>query len=142
MDWTVPKGWDLNVFVFQPPQFGSGYSSIDPDMVDLNLYPDASKVEWTYSTLGPGDCIFIPSGKHPLIMFLSTLSYFTMLFNNTMNFIFTLKIETLVLCFCLNDHLNLVKQLFNHAFSLSSVEKNNNHQRWFQTFPLDLLNKW
>ena len=52
---------------------------------------------------------------------------------------FTLKIGTLVLCFCLNDHLNLVKRLFNHAFSLRSVEKNNNHQRWFQTFPLDLL---
>ena len=50
-----------------------------------------------------------------------------MLFNNTMNFMFTLKIGTLVLCFCLNDHLNLVKQLFNHAFSLRSVEKNNNH---------------
>ena len=97
-------------------------------MVDLNLYPDASKVEWTYSTLGPGDCIFIPSGKHPL-MFLSTSSYLTMLFNNTMNFMFTLKIGTLVLCFCLNDHLNLVKRLFNHAFSLRSVEKNNNHQR-------------
>ena len=54
-------------FVFQPPQFGSGYSSINPDVVDLNLYPDASKVEWTYSTLGPGDCIFIPSGKHYFI---------------------------------------------------------------------------
>ena len=108
-------------------------------MVDLNLYPDASKVEWTYSTLGPGDCIFIPSGKHPLIMFLSTSSYFTMLFNNTINFMFTLKIGTLVLCFCLSDHLNLVKRLFNHAFSLRSVEKNNNHQRWFQTFPIDLL---
>lgn len=32
-------------------------------MVDLNLYPDVPKVEWTYSTLEPGDCIFIPSGK-------------------------------------------------------------------------------
>jgi len=49
--------------VFQPPQFGSGFSSINPDVVDLNLYPDVSKVEWTYSTLEPGDCIFIPSGK-------------------------------------------------------------------------------
>lgn len=50
-------------FVFQPPEFGSGFSSINPDVVDLNLYPDVSKVEWTYSTLEPGDCIFIPSGK-------------------------------------------------------------------------------
>ncbi|XP_020631250.1 uncharacterized protein LOC110068214 [Orbicella faveolata] len=46
----------------KPPQFGSGFSSINPDVVDLNLYPDVSKVEWTYSTLEPGDCIFIPSG--------------------------------------------------------------------------------
>ena len=53
----------LFAFVFQPPQFGSGFSSINPDVVDLNLYPGVSKVEWTYSTLEPGDCIFIPSGK-------------------------------------------------------------------------------
>lgn len=47
----------------QPPQFGSGYSTANPDVVDLNRFPDISKVEWTYSTLGPGDCIYIPSGK-------------------------------------------------------------------------------
>lgn len=46
----------------KPPEFGSGFSSINPDVVDLNLYPDVSKVEWTYSTLKPGDCIFIPAG--------------------------------------------------------------------------------
>lgn len=48
--------------VTQPPQFGSGFSIANPDAIDLNLFPDISKVEWTYSTLGPGDCIYIPSG--------------------------------------------------------------------------------
>ena len=57
-----------NVFFlsFQPPQFGSGFSIANPDAIDLNLFPDISKVEWTYSTLGPGDCIYIPSGKYAL----------------------------------------------------------------------------
>lgn len=48
--------------VTQPPQFGSGYSIVNPDVVDLNLFPEVSKVEWTYTTLEPGDCIYIPSG--------------------------------------------------------------------------------
>ena len=47
----------------QPAEFGSGYSIANPDVVDLNRFPDISKVEWTYSTLEPGDCIYIPSGK-------------------------------------------------------------------------------
>ncbi|XP_068724814.1 uncharacterized protein [Montipora capricornis] len=46
----------------RPPQFGSGYSIVNPDVVDLNLFPNISKVEWSYSTLEPGDCIYIPSG--------------------------------------------------------------------------------
>lgn len=77
--------------VTKPPQFGSGYSSIDPDMVDLNLYPDASKVEWTYSTLGPGDCIFIPSGYiHQVRSYkgnrtISATMLFTVSLDNTFN---------------------------------------------------------
>lgn len=75
----------------KPPQFGSGYSSIDPDVVDLNLYPDASKVEWTYSTLGPGDCIFIPSGYiHQVRSYkgnrtISATMLFTVTLDNTFN---------------------------------------------------------
>ena len=46
----------------QPPQFGSGFSMVNPDVVDLNQFPDIPKVEWRYSTLEPGDCIYIPSG--------------------------------------------------------------------------------
>ena len=41
---------------------GSGFSSMDPDSVDLLKYPDVAKVQWTYATLYPGDCIYIPSG--------------------------------------------------------------------------------
>lgn len=48
--------------VTRPPQFGSGFSMVNPDVVDLNQFPDIPKVEWRYSTLEPGDCIYIPSG--------------------------------------------------------------------------------
>jgi len=45
----------------KPKGVGSGYSKLDPDMVDMNLYPNHGKVPWTWATLYPGDCIFIPS---------------------------------------------------------------------------------
>ena len=41
---------------------GSGFSSLDPDSVDLMKYPEIAKVQWTYASLYPGDCIYIPSG--------------------------------------------------------------------------------
>ena len=40
---------------------------MDPDIIDLNKYPDFAKVEWTYTTIKTGDCIFIPSGKIALL---------------------------------------------------------------------------
>ena len=36
---------------------------MDPDVIDLNKNPDFAKVDWSYSTVKAGDCIFIPSGK-------------------------------------------------------------------------------
>eukprot|EP00794_Sanderia_malayensis_P012097 gene12097-13347_t len=45
----------------KPKGVGSGFSSLDPDKVDMNKYPNHAKVPWTWATLYPGDCIFIPS---------------------------------------------------------------------------------
>ncbi|EDO30444.1 predicted protein, partial [Nematostella vectensis] len=44
------------------PQFGSGFSMVNPDEINLDLYPNISDVEWTYATINDGDCIFLPSG--------------------------------------------------------------------------------
>ena len=41
---------------------GSGYSEIDPNKINLHDYPNVAKVPWTYATVLPGDCIYIPSG--------------------------------------------------------------------------------
>eukprot|EP00112_Aurelia_sp_Birch-Aquarium-sp1_P001864 Seg1202.12 transcript_id=Seg1202.12/GoldUCD/mRNA.D3Y31 product="Lysine-specific demethylase 8" protein_id=Seg1202.12/GoldUCD/D3Y31 len=45
----------------KPNGVGSGFSSIDPDVIDMNLYPNHAKVPWQWATLYAGDCIFIPS---------------------------------------------------------------------------------
>ena len=47
---------------------------INPDVVDLNQFPDIPKVEWRYSTLEPGDCIYIPSGTFQCTHLLITKS--------------------------------------------------------------------
>lgn len=41
---------------------GAGYSEIDMDMINLFKYKQVAGVPWTWSTLKPGDCIFVPSG--------------------------------------------------------------------------------
>jgi len=41
---------------------GSGFSEIDPNKINLLEYPNVAKVPWTYATLMPGDCIYIPAG--------------------------------------------------------------------------------
>ena len=41
---------------------GSGFSEIDPNKINLQEYPNVAKVPWTYATLTPGDCIYIPAG--------------------------------------------------------------------------------
>ncbi|XP_078576957.1 lysine-specific demethylase 8-like [Branchiostoma floridae x Branchiostoma japonicum] len=41
---------------------GSSFSHLDMDRIDLLAYPQVSDVPWTWATLLPGDCIFIPSG--------------------------------------------------------------------------------
>ena len=46
----------------QDPSVGSGFSFLDPDSIDMKKFPRIAKVPWTYASLYPGDCIFIPSG--------------------------------------------------------------------------------
>ncbi|XP_066282976.1 bifunctional peptidase and arginyl-hydroxylase JMJD5-like [Branchiostoma lanceolatum] len=41
---------------------GSSFSHLDMDSIDLLTNPHVSEVPWTWATLQPGDCIFIPAG--------------------------------------------------------------------------------
>ncbi|KAI8480454.1 hypothetical protein Bbelb_418250 [Branchiostoma belcheri] len=40
---------------------GSGFTHMDVDKIDLVKNPQVAEVPWTWATLLPGDCIFIPS---------------------------------------------------------------------------------
>eukprot|EP00058_Branchiostoma_floridae_P020199 XP_002605689.1 hypothetical protein BRAFLDRAFT_121833 [Branchiostoma floridae] len=40
---------------------GSGYSTMNMDMINIFTNPHIAKIPWTWATLRPGDCIFIPS---------------------------------------------------------------------------------
>ncbi|XP_035673960.1 uncharacterized protein LOC118414197 [Branchiostoma floridae] len=40
---------------------GSGFTHMNVDKVDLVKNPEVAEVPWTWATLKPGDCIFIPS---------------------------------------------------------------------------------
>ena len=42
---------------------GTGYSKIDSEMVNTYKYPQIGKTGWKWTTLKPGDCIFIPAGN-------------------------------------------------------------------------------
>lgn len=40
---------------------GSGFSEVDPNKINLFENPSVANVPWTYATLLPGDCIYIPA---------------------------------------------------------------------------------
>ncbi|XP_031552932.1 uncharacterized protein LOC116290090 [Actinia tenebrosa] len=68
---------------------GSGFTLIDPDKVDMLEYPRVANVSWQYTTLQPGDCVFLPSEYiHQVRSYIRSISV-TMLFttetNNTFN---------------------------------------------------------
>ena len=52
----------VSFFLMQNEYSGSGFSEIDPNKINLQEYPNVAKVPWTYATLTPGDCIYIPAG--------------------------------------------------------------------------------
>ncbi|KAK3745071.1 hypothetical protein QZH41_014551 [Actinostola sp. cb2023] len=69
----------------QFPQFGSGFSMVDPDTINLDEYPSIPEVEWTYTTINAGDCIYIPSGYiHQVRSYARSISA-TMLFTASVN---------------------------------------------------------
>lgn len=41
---------------------GHGWSKVDAEMVNVYKYPKIGKTGWKWTTLWPGDCIFIPAG--------------------------------------------------------------------------------
>lgn len=48
-------------FKYKDPGVGSGFSFLDPDSIDMHKFKKIYNVPWTYASLYPGDCIFIPS---------------------------------------------------------------------------------
>lgn len=58
------KKLNKNFSFLQKAHSGSGFSNLDPDAIDLVKYPDIAKIRWTYTTLYPGDCLYIPSSNH------------------------------------------------------------------------------
>ncbi|XP_070548613.1 uncharacterized protein [Ptychodera flava] len=47
--------------LYKPADAGSGFTSINVDSIDMVTFPELSKVQWIWTTLLPGDCIYIPS---------------------------------------------------------------------------------
>nr|XP_002126088.2 lysine-specific demethylase 8-like [Ciona intestinalis] len=43
-------------------EIGNGYSTIDAEMVNVYDHPKVGKTAWKWSTLWPGDCIYLPAG--------------------------------------------------------------------------------
>ncbi|XP_033110921.1 jmjC domain-containing protein D-like isoform X2 [Anneissia japonica] len=68
------------------PDAGSGYSLIDVEMVNMFKYSSFAKVPWTWTTIWPGDCVFIPSGYfHQVRSYGRSMSY-AILFTTEPNF--------------------------------------------------------
>ncbi|XP_071958879.1 jmjC domain-containing protein E-like [Antedon mediterranea] len=58
------------------PDSGSGYSQIDVEMINMFKYSGFSKVPWQWTTIWPGDCVFIPSGYfHQVRSYGRSMSY-------------------------------------------------------------------
>ena len=43
------------------PSAGSGFSFLDPDRIDMYKFKRIAEVPWSWATVYPGDCIFIPA---------------------------------------------------------------------------------
>ena len=51
------------VTILQNPFTGAGYSKMDVDQINVYQYPNVGKAQWTWATLNPGDCIYVPAGR-------------------------------------------------------------------------------
>ena len=64
-DWILihPDQTDL-VYMSEESAFEwGGYSEIDVDSVDLEMFPKIKDVHYSKVTMNKGDCIFMPGGK-------------------------------------------------------------------------------
>lgn len=58
----IERKYAEDLYFFEMKEYsGSSFSGIDPNSVDLVEFPHVAKVPWTYATLRPGDCIYIPA---------------------------------------------------------------------------------
>ncbi|XP_033727153.1 bifunctional peptidase and arginyl-hydroxylase JMJD5-like [Pecten maximus] len=65
---------------------GAGYSPMDMDFINMFQNSKISKTPWTYSTLTPGDCLFLPAGyMHQVRSYGRGISY-TVLFSPSFEF--------------------------------------------------------
>ncbi|OWF39537.1 lysine-specific demethylase 8-like [Mizuhopecten yessoensis] len=65
---------------------GAGYSPLDMDFINMFQNSNIAKTPWTYSTLSPGDCLFLPAGyMHQVRSYGRGMSY-TVLFAPSLEF--------------------------------------------------------
>ena len=56
----VPLDDQDKIYIAKDYQSFTGFSRFDPDRVDLNKFPNISKVSVLYANLNPGDCVYVP----------------------------------------------------------------------------------
>lgn len=63
-DFLLIEGKHKKAFDFEDEFTGSlgGYSDINTEMINAFTYKNIARVPWIWSTLYPGDCIYVPSG--------------------------------------------------------------------------------
>nr|XP_006815947.1 PREDICTED: uncharacterized protein LOC100371409 [Saccoglossus kowalevskii] len=57
-----PKYQDYLDMVKKASYSGSSYSTMDMDMINMYKNPNIAKVPWTWATIRPGDCVYLPAG--------------------------------------------------------------------------------
>lgn len=57
-----PKHKEVFNFEETYPNSGSGHSPMDMEMINAFKHPKISQTPWIWSTLWPGDCIYVPAG--------------------------------------------------------------------------------
>ncbi|XP_060066869.1 bifunctional peptidase and arginyl-hydroxylase JMJD5-like [Ylistrum balloti] len=87
-DVIIIEGEHRKVFNYQEKYHnaGAGYSPLDMDFINMFQNSKISKTPWTYTTLTPGDCLFLPAGyMHQVRSYGRGISY-TVLFAPSLEF--------------------------------------------------------
>ncbi|XP_077985372.1 uncharacterized protein LOC144440018 [Glandiceps talaboti] len=53
--------YNIYLDLYKPEGAGSAFTSINVDSIDMLKFPAIDNVQWTWTTLLPGDCIYIPA---------------------------------------------------------------------------------